>query len=106
MWCKTALWGLRLGIEGGIHAMSDQWDDYGEEDGWGILLVDARNVFNELNRMTMLWHVKHVWPSSCRYAFNTYRHWKILVVRGGKCLYSKEGVTQGDPLAMILYALG
>eukprot|EP00957_Ditylum_brightwellii_P131615 10037849-Ditylum_brightwellii.AAC.1 len=56
--------------------------------------------------MAMLWHVRHVWPSGCRYAFNTYRHWKILVVRGGKCLYSKEGVTQGGPLAMILYALG
>eukprot|EP00957_Ditylum_brightwellii_P190563 14506535-Ditylum_brightwellii.AAC.1 len=32
--------GLRSGIEGGIHAMSDLWDNYGEEDGWGILLVD------------------------------------------------------------------
>eukprot|EP00957_Ditylum_brightwellii_P117668 8975716-Ditylum_brightwellii.AAC.1 len=53
---KQLCGGLRSGIEGGIHAMSDLWDDYGEEDGWGILLVDARNAFNELNRMSMLWH--------------------------------------------------
>eukprot|EP00957_Ditylum_brightwellii_P070387 5347465-Ditylum_brightwellii.AAC.1 len=48
--------GLRAGIEGGIHAMGSLWEDFGEEEGWGILRVDARNAFNELNRKAMLWH--------------------------------------------------
>eukprot|EP00957_Ditylum_brightwellii_P206017 15346440-Ditylum_brightwellii.AAC.1 len=81
------------------------WEDFGEEEGWGILLVDARNTFNEINCKTMLWHVRHYWPSGCRYAFNIYRHWKVSVLRGAKELvYSKEGVTQGDPMAIFLYA--
>eukprot|EP00957_Ditylum_brightwellii_P199307 15192030-Ditylum_brightwellii.AAC.1 len=56
--------------------------------------------------MAMLWHVQHVWQSGCRYTFNTYHHWKLLVVRGGKCLFSKKELKQGDPLAMIFDALG
>ena len=41
---------------------------------------------------------------------NCYRHWATLVVRdtgdgSGHFLYSKEGVTQGDPLAMIAYGI-
>eukprot|EP00957_Ditylum_brightwellii_P064455 4891443-Ditylum_brightwellii.AAC.1 len=55
----------------------------------------------------MLWHVRHYWPSGCRYAFNIYRHWKVSVLRGAEeVVYSKEGVTQGDPMAMFLYTLG
>ena len=40
--------------------------------------------------------------------FNTYRGWAGLVVRGCKsdALFSKEGVTQGDPLSMFIYAIG
>ena len=58
----------------------------------------------------MLWVVRHEWPSGARFVFNCYRHWTILVVRGsnGKItmVYSKEGVTQGDPLAMFAYGIG
>ena len=43
--------------------------------------------------------------------FNCCRHWDTLVVwdtgyRSGHFLHSKEGVTQGDPLAMIAYGIG
>eukprot|EP00957_Ditylum_brightwellii_P070314 5341519-Ditylum_brightwellii.AAC.1 len=63
------------------------WEEFGEEEGWGILLVDARNAFNELNRKAMIWHVS--------------------VLRGdADVVYSKEGVTQGDAMAMFLHALG
>eukprot|EP00957_Ditylum_brightwellii_P010181 769204-Ditylum_brightwellii.AAC.1 len=41
--------GLRAG-------MGSLWEEFGEEEGWGILLVDARNAFNELNHKAMLWH--------------------------------------------------
>ena len=46
---------------------------------------------------------------SARFAFNCYHHSAQLIVRrvGGSCsvILSEEGVTQGDPLAMILYGL-
>eukprot|EP00957_Ditylum_brightwellii_P097417 7419688-Ditylum_brightwellii.AAC.1 len=68
------------------------WDDHTKEDGWGILLVDARNAFNEVNRRAMLWNVRHSWASGARFAFNTYRHWRKLVLCGYKDLvFSKEG---------------
>eukprot|EP00957_Ditylum_brightwellii_P017145 1292717-Ditylum_brightwellii.AAC.1 len=98
--------GLHPGIDGGIHSMNVLWNNYGNEENWGILLVDAYNVLNDLNCMVILWHVHHIWPSGTCYLFNTYRYWKILVIRGGTNIHSKEGVTQGDPLAMLLYALG
>lgn len=99
--------GLEAGIEGAIHAMRDLWGEManGEEE-WGILPVDARNGFNELNRYVMLWATRCYWPGGARFAFNCYRRWSQLVVRGGIWLSSMEGVTQGDPLSMVLYGIG
>ena len=59
----------------------------------------------------MLWAVRHKWPSGAQFTFNCYRHWATLVVRymgDGSChfLHSKEGVTQGVPLAMIACGIG
>ena len=58
----------------------------------------------------MLWAVRHEWPSGAQFTFNCYCHWSTLVVReigdgSGHFLHSKEGVTQGDPLAMIAYGI-
>jgi hypothetical protein len=101
--------GLESGIEGGIHAMRLLWEQHAMEEEWGFLLVDAANAFNEGNRIAMFWTLRHEWPSGARFAFNCYRHWAILVVRGenGYALFihSKEGVTQGDPLAMAAYGI-
>ena len=74
-------------------------------------MVDAKNAFNEENRTAMLWTVRHLWPSGAMFAFNFYKHFAILVIRGkgtkDACIIlSKEGVTQGCPLAMVLYAIG
>ena len=74
---------------------------------WGVLMVDASNAFNSLNRTAMLLHARVLWPRCARCLFNTYRGWSMLVVRAAsECLYSKEGVTQGDPLSMFMYAIG
>ena len=59
----------------------------------------------------MIWAVQHEWPSGAQFTFNFYRHCAMLVVRdtgdgSGHFLHSKEGVTQGDPLAMIAYGIG
>ena len=45
-----------------------------------------------------------------QFSFNCCHHWATLVIRtgdgAGHFLYSKEEVTQGDPLAMVEYGLG
>ena len=49
------------------------------------------------------------WHSGTRFTFNCYQHWSTLVIRntgGGQFPQTKEGVTQGEPLAMILYSIG
>ena len=57
----------------------------------------------------MLWTVRNRWPDGARFSFNCYRHSSQLILRrnGEPCetLLSKEGVTQGDPLAMTLYGI-
>ena len=74
-----------------------------------VLKIDAKNGFNELNRRAMLWTVRHRWPSGAQYAFNSYRHSAISIVRRpGSTAYfvlSEEGTTQGDVLSMVLYGL-
>ncbi|KAI2507264.1 hypothetical protein MHU86_7100 [Fragilaria crotonensis] len=74
-----------------------------------VLLVDATNGFNELGRKAMLWTVRHRWANGARFSFNCYRHSAQLLLRrrGGDCeiILSREGVTQGDPLSMVLYGL-
>ena len=74
-----------------------------------LLLVDATNGFNNLSRYGMLWTVRHRCPKMSRFTFNCYRHEITLICRqpGGEVetILSKEGVTQGDPLAMALYGI-
>ena len=105
------LGGLEAGIESAIHAMRVLWEEHRKEEDWGFLLIDARNAFNEENRTAMLWDVRQEWPSGAQFTFKYYRHWATLVVRdigdgSGHFLHSKEGVTQGYPLAMIAYGIG
>eukprot|EP00957_Ditylum_brightwellii_P128989 9840228-Ditylum_brightwellii.AAC.1 len=75
----------------------------------GTTLVDARNGFNELSCYAMLWTVQHLWPAGAQFVFNCYRHWALLIIhRPGSppiIIHNKEGVTQGDPLAMIMYGI-
>jgi len=75
-----------------------------------VHLVDADNGFNNQSRLAMLWTVRHRWPVAARFAMNLYRHQVRMVVRDpGKephIILAKEGVVQGDPLAMFLYAIG
>ena len=86
------------------------WKQNYQEEEWGFLLIDKHNMFNEENYTTTLWAVCHKWPSGTRFAFNCYRHWSTLGIREGDgtghLINIKEGVNQGDPLAMIKYGLG
>ena len=61
-------------------------------------MVDPSNV--------VLWNSRITWPRCSQYSFNTYRGWAPLVLKGsGSMLHSKEGITQGDPLSMFIYAI-
>ena len=75
------------------------------EETDAVLLVDVSNAFNSLNRAAALHNIRIVCPAVATFAINTYRASARLFVTGGKELVSAEGTTQGDPLAMCLYAL-
>ena len=83
--CKTdqLCGGLEAGMEGAIHYMRSQWEAHNNADeNWGVLLIDARNAFNEGNRKMMVYVARHEWPSGTRFLFNMYRHHSVLVMRG------------------------
>ena len=97
--------GLKAGVEGAIHALSDVFDD-NKEDGCGMLLMDASSAFNSLNRETALWNARILWPRCSKLLFSTYRGFASLFVAGAdEVTYSREGTTQGDPLAMFVYGV-
>ena len=76
---------------------------------WSFLLINVHNAFNEENWTAMLWAVRYKWPSGAQFTFNCYCHWATIAVRdlerSGHSLHSKEGVTQGEPLEMIIYGI-
>ncbi len=69
-----------------------------------LIVLDASNAFNSLNRLTALHNITRLCPSLATVLINTYRAPTELFV-DGDVLYSREGTTQGDPLAMPMYAL-
>jgi hypothetical protein len=104
---ETPPWETGPGEENFQDAVETQ-DDL--EDPFVLALADADNGFNNLNRLNLLWEVRHRWARGSRFAFNLYRHDAILLVRGNPGLephliYSKEGVIQGCPLGMLLYGV-
>ncbi len=96
--------GVKAGIEGAVHGMGDLFSEDGTE---GLLLVDAANAFNSISRPAAIWNTRVLWPRCSRYVFNTYRGFAALYLQGSTdCLWSREGVTQGDSLSMLVYACG
>ena len=86
--------GLEAGIEGAVHAIRELFED-NRGSCWGVLLVDAKNAFNSLNRAAALWNVRVQWPRCSRFLFNTYRGYASLVLQGSsESILSKEGVSQ------------
>eukprot|EP00957_Ditylum_brightwellii_P039239 2968836-Ditylum_brightwellii.AAC.1 len=41
--------GLKAGIEGAVHTMREMWDNHGDKESWGILLINGGNTFNNVN---------------------------------------------------------
>ena len=93
--------GQIAGVEAAVHAVRSS---FLREDTEAVLLIDASNAFNSLNRMVALHNIRQLCPSFAPILINTYRSAAALYI-GGDTLLSEEGATQGDPLAMPMYAL-
>ena len=70
--------GLKAGIEAAIHAMHDKFEEDSTE---AILLVDAENAFNKLNRKAALENIKELCPPFYRYLHNTYQKPAELIIK-------------------------
>ena len=94
--------GQDSGCEAAIHAMRNIFHTPKNE---AVLLVDAGNAFNSLNRKAALHNIGIICPSLAQILTNTYGNPVRLFVAGGGEIASTEGTTQGDPLAMAMYAI-
>ena len=70
-----------------------------------VILVDAANAFNRLNRAVALHNIRFICPPFSTILINTYRTPARLIILGGGEILSNEGTTQGDTLAMAFYGL-
>ena len=62
--------GIPGGVEAAVHAVREMYDNPEVE---GILLVDAENAFNSLNRNVALHNISLTCPELATYMINTYR---------------------------------
>ena len=77
---------------------------FNEDDTEAVLLIDASNAFNVVNKNTFLHNVQIVCPEIAVYVRNCYLQSSRLFVVGGKEIRSSEGTTQGDLIALEVYA--
>ena len=94
--------GHSTGSEAAVHAMSQVFVEEGTD---GILLIDASNAFNQMNRSIALHNIQVTFKEKLLYIINTYRSPLRLFICGGGEILSQEGTTQGDPLALLWYSV-
>ena len=92
--------GQIAGCEAAIHAMRRIHES---QDTEAVILADASNAFNSLNREVALRNISRLCPSLSNALINTYCEGIPLYI-DGETIFSQEG-TQGDPLAMAMYAI-
>ena len=95
--------GQNAGAEAAIHAMCDLFQ---EDETEAVLLIDADNAFNSINRKTMLHKIPIKFPILSTFVSNCYLVPAQLFILGNKDIKSKKGTTQGHTTAMTAYALG
>ena len=104
------MWSEGEGVSGGTQRALGSLEFLTQDaEPSGTTLVDASNGFNEMSRLEMMWSLGHRWPTGARFAFNCYRHCAQYILRqSGEppvTILSREGVTQGDSLLMVLYGI-
>ena len=95
--------GLQSSAEAVIHSMKEIFDD---EQTDAVIVVDASNAFNSLNRNAALRNIQILCPQFPTILINTHKQPVRLIVFGSKDIVSNEGTTQGDNLVMSFYAVG
>ena len=85
--------GQRAGCQAAVRAMSEIFK---EEETDAVLLVDASNAFNSINRKVMLHNIRYICPAIAVYTYNCYSTASRLFVQGGMEISSAEGTTQGE----------
>ena len=94
--------GLKGGAEAAIHSMKEIFEMESTE---AVILVDAANAFNTLNRHVALHNMHYLCPSFAIVLVNIYRQPARLFIAGGGEIFSMEGTTQGCSLAMQFYGI-
>ena len=84
--------GLKAGTDSAIHGVQTLWDKNLTLEDWGVLLVDAKNTFNDINRVRILWTVRHLLPSGARFS--------LTFIFNGHCLSYETGM--GRPVFYIV----
>ena len=105
--CNQTRRDRRVRLPAGLRSIFDAIRSiFDADDTDAVLLIDASNAFDSLNRAAALYNISVLCPSIVTYAINTsaLRHARLFVM-GGEELLSAEGTTQGDPVAMSLYAV-
>ena len=95
--------GLQSGAEAVIHSIKEIFDD---EQTDAVVLVDAINAFNSLNRNAALHNMQILYSQFSAILINMYRLPVRMTVFGSKDVVSNEEATPGNNLAMSFYALG
>ena len=74
-------------------------DFLASDENDGILLIDADNAFNRVNRAAALWNVQYICPALKHVLSNFYRAPTRIFMNGESFfeLSSQEGTTQGSP---------
>ena len=95
--------GQDAGVEVVVHAVHDI---FSKENTEAILLIDAENAFNSINRKVMLHNMKFLCPLISTYICNFYAAPARLFILGEDEILSKEGTTQGNPTSLGAYTVG
>ena len=94
--------GQEAGIEATIHAVRELFENDSNE---GMIIIDASNAFNSVNREAFLHNIKIICPPLSLFTFNCCATKARLFVICGLEILSSEGTTQGDPIAMVVYGI-
>ena len=95
--------GQEAGAEAAVQAVHNIFKDHITE---AVLLIDAENAFNAINRKAMLHNISVLCPIIFIYISNCYNTPAHSFIIGGTELLSKEGTAQRDTSAIAGYALG
>lgn len=100
--CEQSCAGIEAGCEAALHVVANLFQ---EDEIEGFVQIDASNAFNTINRAVLLHNSKVVCPEIATYLSNFYSEPERLFFVGGKEIASREGTTQGDAVAMAMYAI-